>query len=218
MQHSQLLLLCEKLSKSDWQLVLDFAASPAHNTRKEVAQLLAHIRHYSGKVKDTHLDKEKVWARLYNRPFEAATLRVLMHLAQELIQEALAYQHWKNKQNEVDLNLLAALRERKVAEKIISNELKNITQKSGNQLLKNKEFYHQLFDCTKAKHRRRFPRLIRSIECVFCGSKIATSLCRFIASQLYDARRGDRFFTRSFDLCEAERSLASDSYGRFILP
>jgi hypothetical protein len=145
MQQSQLLLLCEKLSKTDWQLVLDFAASPAHNTRKEVAQLLAYIRHYIGKVKDTHLEKEKVWAQLYNRPFEAATLRVLMHLAQQLIQEALAYQHWKSKQNEVHLNLLAALRERKVIEKIVSNELKNTTQKSDNQLLKNQEFYHQQF-------------------------------------------------------------------------
>jgi hypothetical protein len=145
MQHSQLISLCQRLSKEDWQFVMDFSESPAHNTRKEVTQLLAHIRHYLGKVKDTHLDKEKVWKKLYNRPFEAATLRVLMHLAQQLIYETLAYQHWKSQQNEVALNVLSALRERKVEEKIFSHELKNAAQKSDNQLLRNQDFYHQLF-------------------------------------------------------------------------
>ncbi len=145
MQQSLLFLLCEKLNKADWQLVLDFAASPAHNSRKEVALLLTYFKHYLGKTKENHFDKEKIWAQLYERPFEATTLRVLMHLATQLVQDALAYQHWKSKQHQTDLDLLAALRERKMPEKIIASQLKNLRQKTDNQVFKNQEFYYQQF-------------------------------------------------------------------------
>ncbi len=145
MQNSNLLSICHRLTKEDWQMVIDFSESPAHNVRKEVTQLLGYIRHYIGKIKGSHLEKEKVWKQLYQRPFEDATLRNLMHLAQQLIQETLAYQHWKKEQNEVELHLLAAMRERKINEKIISSELKNTSQQHDNQLLRNQTHFHQQF-------------------------------------------------------------------------
>lgn len=145
MQNSTLIALCEKLSKSDWQLVSDFAASPAHNNRKDVTELLHYIRHYIGKVKGTHLDKETVWAKLYSRPYEPGTLRVVMYLVQQLIQEALAYQHWKAQQNEVALHTLAALKERKVVQKVTQQELRKITEKADNQVFRNKNYYHDKF-------------------------------------------------------------------------
>ncbi len=145
MQNSNLIALCRRLSKEDWQMVIDFSESPAHNSRKDVAQLLAYIHHYIGKIKGTHLDKEKVWQQLYDRPFEDGTLRVAMHRSQLLIEETLAYLHWKNQQNEVELHLLEAMRERKVSEKIHSSTLKNTLQKNDNQVLRNQNFYHQQF-------------------------------------------------------------------------
>lgn len=153
MLHSQLVALAQCLNKQEWRNLHLFVASPLHNNREDVQALLRYLEHYLPKVKDTHLTKEKAWKKLFpQKPYDDAAMRYLMHLAQQVMQQFIAYQATQNAEIATQIQLVQFLRQRNAATKIIEIELKKTAQLFDKQLLKNSNYYYDKYGFEIEQH------------------------------------------------------------------
>jgi hypothetical protein len=183
MQNTHFILLCKKLNKSEWRDLLDFAASPYHNRREDVAQLLAYVCHYLPKIKGNHLEKELVWKKIFPaKPFDDAAMRYLIHLCYQLLQQFLIVQNIETDPIEQQIQLLEIFRKRKVDEKIADPLLKDISQTVENQIFRNFEYYEQTYSLNNERYERTIAQSRASSE-GFYGLSDALNVS-FVAQKL----------------------------------
>jgi hypothetical protein len=143
MLQSSLLTLARCLHKSEWRALHDFAASPLQNTRSDVKDLLRYMEQYLPKRKDAHFMKEKVWEKIYEtKPYDDTTMRYLMFLTQQLIQQFISFKHWEKDEIGLQIGFLQALRKRTIEPKFFDSEIRKTKQLIEKQSLKNYNFYY----------------------------------------------------------------------------
>ncbi|MEY3050348.1 MAG: hypothetical protein RLY31_133 [Bacteroidota bacterium] len=92
MENSHLIALLRSLEKEEVRALRKWAASPAHNTRQDVSDLLDYLTRGDQLRQSQRLAKERVFRVLYpGKEYRDADMRQVMHFLRKLVESFLVY-------------------------------------------------------------------------------------------------------------------------------
>lgn len=113
MKNSQLIELLATFGRKEWIEATKFVNSPFHNSRDDVIQLLIYLKKVLPRGITNKLDKEAVFPVIYpGAVYSEKKIRYLISFLYQLMQDYLAYAHWKETDLQVQNDLLQGLRKR----------------------------------------------------------------------------------------------------------
>jgi len=162
LKNSQLIDLLDTFQRKQWIEATKFIASPLHNNRADVIQLLAYLKKVIPRGPANKLEKESAFSIVYpGETYSEKKMRYLMSFLYQLMQEYLAYAHWQENKLQVQNDLLQGLRKRGLDRSFetISNktekQFENAPFRSLNYHFQNSRFQEELYSFSTLKSRQQ---------------------------------------------------------------
>ncbi len=145
MKNSQLIALLSTFRRKEWVESTKFVASPFHNSRKDVIELLDYFKKVIPKGQVDKLEKPLVFKAVYpGKAYEEKRIRYAMSFLFQLLQDYLAYSEWASGQLRPQLSLLSAFRKRGLNRSFETSSHKTAKQ-LANQPFRNQEYHYCQF-------------------------------------------------------------------------
>lgn len=108
MKNSKLIGLLQTFDANEWRQFEDFVASPYFNNNENLIQLCTFLGRYAPGFSSSALTKEKAYKAVFpGTPFDARQMGYLMNYLIQLAEEFLSVQHYRRKNLQVKIDILA---------------------------------------------------------------------------------------------------------------
>ena len=96
MEKSSLIAIYRSLDKKEARELGKWIDSPVHNQRQDVKDLHNYLTGSNRLDRPAALEKERVWRKLFPKErFDDAKMRQVLHFLLKVVEEWMAYAHWK---------------------------------------------------------------------------------------------------------------------------
>jgi len=145
MKGSQLIALLNTFRRKEWIESTKFVASPFHNSRKDVVDLLAYFKKVIPRGQADKLEKPVIFRALFPREaYEEKRIRYALSFLFQVLQDYLAYSEWTSGQLRPQLALLRAYRKRGLNRSFEISSHKTAKQ-LDQQAFRNQEYHYCQF-------------------------------------------------------------------------
>ena len=183
MNNSTLIQYFRRLNAKDLREMDKFVRSPFFNSKTEIILLFEHLRTLVQKP-TAALQKEKVYAHLFpKKAYDEKQLGYLLSELVQLIKRYLAISVAEQEQNQQQVHLCRALRQRRM-DKQFQQELELAHKKLNKQSLRNSEYHYHHYLLQQEKVAYNFVTLDQRRSGAELLEKVNTSLTTFYIIEL----------------------------------
>lgn len=216
LENNSLITLYRSLNTSDTRRLGKWLDSPVHNQRDDVRALHAYLTTANRLHKTAALEKTRLWKRLFpGTAFDDAKLRQTFHWALKAVEEFVAYEHWRQSRQNVQLDFVGGLRSRGLSAES-TRGMKRARKLITDGTNRNERYYRDLYrlelehDEYRQHHllleKPRFQEIADTLDLAYLIEKLKASWNMLFHQRIYRTEFDIRFldevidYVKQFDL------------------
>lgn len=202
-ENNSLISIYRALDASGTRRLGKWLDSPIHNQRDDVRALHTYLTTGGRLHKTSALAKTRLWKRLFpETPFDDAKLRQTFYWALKTTEEFVAYEHWRQSGQTVQLDLTSGLRSRGLSAET-ARSLKKAKQYIEQEPTRNERYYRDQYHLEleydeyrqhhKLLERPRFQQIADTLDLAYLIEKLKASWNMLFHQKLYRTEFDIRF-------------------------